>query len=160
MTKEEPQDLLLYWGPETADDVLSRERTLDHVASDQLWRASPGDTIWIVTVHDGELFLLSKLYVDEVTNRMGAIKRLGAAGVWGNKKHYAIAPPNQIEPLKEVSITSIADKLRFKATSKERTKLDLRGGGKVNAQQLQTMRILEESSVGLLVQLWSRVTMP
>jgi len=160
MTKEEPQDLLLYWGPETADDVLSCERTLDHAASDQLWRTSPGDTIWIVTVRDGELFLLSKLYVDEVTNRMGAIKRLGVADVWGKKKHYAIARPNQIEPLKEVSITNIAEKLRFKATSKERTKLDLRSGGKVNAQQLQTMRILEESSAGLLEQVWLRVTMP
>lgn len=159
MAKESPQDLLLYWSPETADEVLSRERTLDHAASDQLWRTSTGDTIWIVTVRDGELFLLGKLYVDEVTNRIGAIKRLGAADVWGNKKHYAITPSNLIEPLKEVSITSIADKLRFKATSKKRTRLDLRSGGKVNAQQLQTMRILEESSVGLLEQMWSRVTM-
>lgn len=160
MTKEEPQDLLLYWGPETADNVMSCERTLDYAASNQLWRASPGDTIWIVTVRDGDLFLLSKLYVDEVANRMGAVKRLGAAGVWGNKKHYTIAPTNRIEPLKEVSITSIADKLRFQATSEKRTKLDLRSGGKVNAQQLRTMRILEESSVELLEQVWSRAAKP
>lgn len=160
MVKRAPQDLLLYWSPGTADDVLRRERTLDHVASDQLWRTSPGDTIWVVTVRNGELFLISRLYVDDVTNRIGAISRLGKANVWGNKKHYAVAPTNKIEPLKEVSITSIANKIRFKATSKNRERLDLGSGNKVNAQQLQTMRILEESSVGLLKQVWSRVTTP
>ena len=154
------KDLLLYWSPETADDVLSRKRPFDHAASDQLWRTSPGDTIWAVTVRNGDLFLLGKLYIDEVTNRMGAITRIGATSVWGNKKHYAIAPPNQIEPMKQVSITNIADKLRFEATSKERRQLNLRGGGKVNAQQLQTMRILEDSTVGLLKQAWSRATRP
>ena len=32
MVKRAPQDLLLYWSPETVDDVLRRERTLDLVA--------------------------------------------------------------------------------------------------------------------------------
>ena len=85
MAKESPQELLFYWSPETADDVLSRESTLEYVASDQLCRASADDTIWIVTVHGGELFLLSKLYMDEVTNRIGVIKRLGLADVWGKR---------------------------------------------------------------------------
>jgi hypothetical protein len=149
------KNLLLYWSPETADVVLSHNKVLDHAASDQLWRASPGDTIWAVTVRDGNLFLLGRLYVDEVTNRMGAVKKLGTARVWGKKEHYATAPQGRLEPLKDLPITGIADKLRFKATSKERTKLNLRVGGKINAQQLQTMRILEDSSVELLEKAWA-----
>ena len=157
MSKKEPQALLLYWKQQIADDILSRERLLNHAASDQLWRASRGDNIWIVTVRDGELFLLSKLYVDEITDRTGAVKRLGADGIWGNMKHYAIAAPDKMEPLKDVSITNIADKLRFKTTNVKRTKLDLRDGDKVNAQQLQTMRILDEASALLIEQVWARV---
>jgi hypothetical protein len=152
------KDVMLYWSPKTTDDALSRKKPFDHAASDQLWRTSPGDTIWAVTVRNGDLFLLGRLYVDDVTNRMGAIRKLGATNVWGDKKHYAIAPANQIEPVKEVSIANIADKLRFKTTSKERMKLNLRSGGKVNAQQLQTMRVLENTSVELLEQVWSKVT--
>jgi hypothetical protein len=38
MAKKSAQALLRYWSPETADDVMRREKTLDHVASDQLLR--------------------------------------------------------------------------------------------------------------------------
>lgn len=160
MTRANSQDLLLYWSPETAAEVLRRERILDHVASNQLWRASSGDTIWVVTVRDGELLLISKLLVDVVTNRIGAINRLGADNVWGNKKHYAIAPANQIEPLKEASIASIANQIRFKSTNIKRTRLDIASGNRVNAQQLQTMRILEGTSAALLKQVWARLNKP
>ena len=65
-----------------------------------------------------------------------------------------------MELLKEVSISSIASSIAFRAISKPRTKLDLSNQGRVNAQQLQTMRILDESSAGLLERVWSRVSLP
>lgn len=50
------QDLLSYWKPETADVSLRGDYSLDHSASNQYWRVNVGDTVWIVTVRDGELF--------------------------------------------------------------------------------------------------------
>lgn len=146
--------LLLYWSPKTAIDISKRETKIDHAASDQFSRVAAGDTLWIITVYDGELYLLNKLVVEEITNQLGAMKRLGAANVWGEKKYYALPHQNQIEPLKEISITSIADKLRFVSVSEGGEKLTLTDKGKVNAQQLQTMRVLEEVSVIILEQAW------
>lgn len=154
MVKASSQDLLLYWKPKTADDILKREDVLDYVASDQLRRASTGDVVWVVTVYDGELFLLSKLHIGAVTDRNGAIKQLGEKDVWGNKKHYAIAAPGKVESLKKISLGNVAHKLVFKSVNKESARLNIDAHGKVNAQQLQTMRTLEESSEDLLEQIW------
>jgi len=148
------QNLLLYWTPKTTDDVLSREDTLEYAASDQFGRVSPGDVIWVVTVRAGELFLLGKLYVGEVTDRNGAMKRLGKKDVWGDKKFYAIAIPGMVEPLREISLSDVAGQLVFKSRSGKSSRLALDAEGKVNAQQLQTMRILEASSVDLFEQMW------
>ena len=153
MEKEQQQDLMLYWKPDTAENILRGGGFLSSATSDQLYRASPGDTIWIVTVDDGELFLLNKLYVDETTNRMGAVKKLGITGIWGDTEYYAIAPVGKEEPLKKISLSSIADKLTFQTRSTSSRKLNL-SKGRVNPQQLQTMRILDASSAGLLQKIW------
>lgn len=156
MKKGNPQELLLYWSPDTAEDILKREEVLDHVASDQLKRASDGDVIWAVTVYDGELFLLGKLIVDIITDRNSAINRLGQKGVWGNKQHYGIAIPGKEEPLKKISLRNEAKRLVFISSNAKSTRLNVDYKNNVNAQQLQTMRILDTSSAQLLEQIWKR----
>lgn len=154
MEKRHAQDLLLYWSPKTADDVLRRENTLDHVASNQLKRASTGDVIWVVTVYDGELVLLGKLIVDATTDRTGAIRRLGRNEVWGDMKCYAIAIRGKEEPLRKISLRDKATKLGFIASKATNTRLNIDHKGRVNPQQLQTMRILDSASAQLLDQVW------
>ena len=153
MIKEEPQGLLLYWSPETAEDVLRREKMLDYATSDQFWRVKPGDTVWIVTVGKGELFLLGKLHVGDITNRIGAIQILGQGDMWGDKKYYAIAAPNTVEPLRKISLANIVGQLSFESKRSKNLKLGV--GNRVNAQQLQTMRLLDASSTGLLQRIWA-----
>ncbi|MFC2033753.1 hypothetical protein ACFLUB_04495 [Chloroflexota bacterium] len=154
MEKEKLQDLMLYWKPATAEDLLKRRTTNKSVTSDQLWRASLGDTVWVVTVEDGELFLLNRLYVGEVTNRMDAIKKLGASGIWGDTEYYAIALAGKEEPLKKISLGGVTDKLAFQSENAKSRKLNI-FKGRVDPRQLQTMRILDDSTVGLLNRIWT-----
>ena len=156
MEKNNTQDLLLYWSPETADDVLKREDILDYLASNQLKRASTGDVIWVVTVYSGELVLLGKLIVDIITNRKNAINRLGRKDVWGDKKYYAIAIRGEEEPLKKISLRNEAKKLVFISSNVKSTRLDIDKKNNTNAQQLQTMRILDNASAQLLEQVWKQ----
>lgn len=154
MEKRHAQDLLLYWSPKTADDVLKREDILDHVASNQLKRASAGDVIWVVTVYDGELVLLGKLIVDATTDRAGAIRRLGRKEVWGDMKCYAVAIRGKEEPLRKIPLGDKAKKLGFVASKATNMRLNIDHKGRVNPQQLQTMRILDSASAQLLDQVW------
>ena len=156
MEKNNTQDLLLYWSPETGDDVLKREDILDYVASNQLKRASTGDVIWVVTVYSGELVLLGKLIVDIITDRKDAINRLGRKDVWGDKEYYAIAIRGKEEPLKKISLRNEAKKLVFISSNLKSTRLDIDEKGNTNAQQLQTMRILDNASAQLLEQAWKQ----
>jgi site-specific recombinase len=156
MKKMHSDDLLLYWKPETADDVLKREDALDHVASNQLKRASAGDVIWVVTVYDGELVLLGRLIVDTVTDRTGAINRLRRKDVWGNMKCYALARPGKEEPLMRISLRDQAKKLGFVASKAKNAHLTIDHRNRTNPQQLQTMRILDNASAQLLEQVWKQ----
>ena len=148
-------NFMLYWRPDTADSLLKKEELLDYVTSDQLGRVSQGDTIWVVTVKKGGLYLLGKVTISDVTSREIAIRRLRRSSVWGNKKYYAIAMPGTAEALKEISLRDVAGRLVFQSASTGSNRLHVDHEGKVNAQQLQTMRVLDETSVDLLQRIWS-----
>ena len=156
MENRHAQDLLLYWSPKTAKDVVRREDILDYVASNQLKRADSGDVIWVVTAYDGELTLLGKLIVDVVTDRNKAVDRLGRRDVWGDKSHYAIAVRGKEEILREVPLRDVAAQLRFIASQPKSTRLHVDERNRVNAQELQTMRRLDSSSAQLLERLWKQ----
>ncbi len=145
------QDRTLYWKPKIALELLRQADSLDHVASDQLKTTHPGDTVWALTVINGELFLIGRLLVDIVTNRAGAISRLGNK-VWGNKQAYALAVPGTEEPLKKISLRNHAKGLVF--MSKTNKQLNVGPGGYVNGQELQSMRVLSSSSSQLFDQEW------
>ena len=153
MSNKDNSHFIMYWSPKTARDVVKRENVLDYVTSNQLHRVRRGDVIWVVTVRNGELYLLSKLYVDEVTDREGAKYRLGKDTLWGDKNLFALAPKNQAALILEISLEEITDQLRFTTKSQITNRLLVDSHG-VNAQQLQTMRVLEPESVKLLEQLW------
>lgn len=145
------QDRTLYWKPKVALELLRQADRLDHVSSDQLKTTRPGDTVWALTVINGELFLIGKLLVDIVTNRAGAIGRLGN-NVWGNKQAYALAVPGTEEALKKISLRNHAKNFVF--VSKTNNQLRVGPGGYVNGQELQSMRILTPSTSQLFDQEW------
>jgi len=105
-----------------------------------------------VTVYEGELLLLGRVRVGERVDLETAKRRPGSQDIF-EAKYHIIAEPSTREPLRVVSLTDIAGDLRFR--SKVNDRLNLRDG-RVNAQQLQTLRELAPKSVALLSQRWSR----
>lgn len=145
ITEAGHRNLLLYWKPETADHEQAHSGVLDHAASEQLARVTLGDTIWVVTVRSGHLFLIGRLHVDEITDHAEAVRR--RPDVWEASLHVF---PESPEPYQNLDITDIAASLRFEGKADRLALQD----GMVNAQQLQTMRNLTEDSVHLLGNRW------
>jgi hypothetical protein len=140
-----PRNLLMYWKPETAEH--HRSPVLKYVAGEQLNRVSAGDTVWVVTVRAGGLFLIGRLRVGALTDQQGAARRLGTTDLWEASRYALTETP---EPLQNLDITAISGLLRFRGRS---DRLQVKDGC-VNPQQLQTMRILTPESVRLLAEEW------
>jgi hypothetical protein len=144
-------DFLLYWVPETANYELKVGRPLNHAASQQLRRVQSGDTLWIVTVFHGELTLLGRLVVDDITDTDEARQRLGTDDLW-DADYHAIAVAETEEKLSEINLSNIQGQLRFQSVQgKDRLTVT---DGRVRPQQLQTMRLLASQSAVLLQRLW------
>ncbi len=144
---EKPRHFVQLWHHTTADQNLREARTLDHAASEQFHRVRPGDTVWVVTVYPpGELVLLGRLRVGVRTDQEGAQRRLGTDDVW-EARYHVIAESGSERPLRELDLMGVAADLRF--VSKTADRLDVKGG-RVNAQQLQTVRELTPGSATVL----------
>jgi hypothetical protein len=142
------RDFLAYWKPETASNNIScGDGLLAHSASNQYGRLVVGDTVWIVTVRDGDLYLLGRILVAQLMDREEAARVLRSQNLWDAKYHIC-CKHGTAQALKEIFVSHLAADLRFE-TRNGNNHLDLKKG-KVNPQQLQTMRLLDPSVVGLL----------
>lgn len=144
---------LHYWVPETAYRERQRGGLLEHIGSEQLSprKVSRGDTIWIVTTAQGTLLLMGRVIVGEVVEgREAAIQRLGHDDLW-DAQFTVFAERGTAQPLNPVNITPVGGELVFQSRTAPR--LTLRDG-KVNAQQLQSMRLLTSASADLLQECW------
>lgn len=144
-------DFFLYWRPETVDDELYRDRPFDHGGSSQFYRATPGDTIWIVTVRSGSLRLVGKLGVGFIVDTAEARRRLGTDDLW-DADYHAITPAGTEERLEELHLDHVVSLLRFDSPAGH-DRLTLTDG-LVSAQQLQTMRRLTQESAQLVRLIW------
>jgi predicted HNH restriction endonuclease len=144
----------------TPDQVLiDRESDLPytHAGSEQFGKISTNDTIWIVTVDRGELFLIAKLVAGQKTNRDNAIRLLGTDNII-DKSIHVIAKRGTAQKMKMISLTDIIHDLRFKSeTGKDRLSLSKEA---VIAKQLQTIRRLELESARLLERIWTQKNSP
>ena len=141
------QDLLSYWKPETADANLEQGGLLNHAASNQYHRVHARDTVWIVTVRAGELRLLGRIHVGQVTDGAQAAKALGTRDLWEADFHI-LAEPGSAHTIQDIPIAPLAPHLRFLSrTGNDRLVVS---NGNVNPQQLQTMRVLSPDSAALL----------
>jgi hypothetical protein len=143
------REFLLYWRPDIVDDNLAHRPLLAHAASNQLHRAHPGDTLWIATVRKG-IFLVGKLPIGECTDWEGAKRRLDTEDVW-EARHHAIAVSGGAEMMSEIRLADIAAEMRFESPTNDRFNLS---NGKINPQQLQTMRVLTNKTARRLREKW------
>jgi hypothetical protein len=141
------QNFLSYWNPQTALSNLEEGGLLEHSASEQYQRIRPGDTVWIVTVYSGSLHLVGRIIVGYVENQSNAAEMLGTSDLWP-ASHHIIAAKDTAQPIKDIPIDHLADRLRFESAS-GRDRLVMTNG-RVRPQQLQTMRVLNTDSASLL----------
>lgn len=145
---------LLYWkvAPEERGQIAQHRRTA-YAASNYLKRVKPGDVLWIITVHNYHLYLLGRLKVEFVVDDTGIAQELvdSLSDEWDEADWYAISNKYNIEPMREIDISHLADTLRF--VSKVSEALDIEQG-RIDAQQLRTLRQLTSPSAQLLDDVW------
>ena len=140
------KDYLLYWQERSVQEHASNDLPLDVIASNQLMNIFPGDTIWIVTLtQERELVLAGRLVVSEVVEYEEAIRRMPDAELW-QAEYYAFPEPGTEEYLREIDIQHLAEDLRFDSENDRFILHD----GKVNPQQLQSIRKLTRPSAVML----------
>jgi hypothetical protein len=145
------RDFLAYWKPSTVDTQVETGGPQKHAASNQYGRVSKGDTVWLVTVRDGRLRFVTRIVVGQVTGQPRAASVLGCRpeDLWEAEYHILAAPGTELQ-IMDTDIQHLAPSLRFESAGGH-DRLILTDDGMVNAQQLQTMRVLSSASVDLLV---------
>jgi hypothetical protein len=144
------KDFLLYWLPETAEKEFNEGRRLNHAASDQFGRVSPGDALWVVTALNGVLKLVGRMKIASIVGQKAAERRTGGK-LWSAKFH-AFPPRGEDEPMRMLPLASMQSELRFNSPTSPALEIS---DGRVNAQQLQTLRELTKASVAMLERLWA-----
>lgn len=132
---------------------IGEHRTSAYAASNYLRRVKPGDVLWLITVHDYELYLLGRLKVEFVVDDTEIAQSLvdPQPEEWHEADWYAISNKYAVEPMRELRITHLAESLRFQSRASEM--LDV-VGGRVEANQLTTLRQLMPQSAQLLDDVW------
>ncbi|MGA6981196.1 MAG: hypothetical protein WBZ11_06565 [Candidatus Sulfotelmatobacter sp.] len=121
---------------------------LPHAASGQFNSVTPGDTLWICGSRtQADLLTIGPLLVQEMVGQEEADKRMG--GPTFEAEYHAFASPGNTSPTREVSLTSVANRLRF--VSRGRPSLDFT---KNLGGQLQRIRELTPESAALISELW------
>jgi hypothetical protein len=144
----------MYWRPSTVEAARATDDLLLYAASNQFDRVASGDVIWLVTAPGGRLSLVGRLNVDAIVDGETATARLGVEKLWPAEL-YALPPQHEErEPVRDLDLTEHAAELRFVAAEGEAA-LAISHDGRVNAQQLQTMRVLTPESAQCLERLWS-----
>jgi hypothetical protein len=144
------RDFLAYWKPSTVDLQLEAGGPQNHAASNQFGRVEKGDTVWLVTVRDGRLRFVTRIVVGQVTDQAGAARllRCEPADLWEADYHIVAAEGTELDIL-DVDIQDRAPSLRFESAGGH-DRLAIAEDGTVNAQQLQTMRVLSPASAEIL----------
>src|ERR1700730_8090764 len=112
-----------YWTNKTWDNqvrvlALESDKTLDHTASN-IFRdrgISKGDSVYIITVKQGQLLLLTRLMVAKVCGFDEAARLLKNKNLWEAKDHIVAEVPAPVRRTFEVPVPlAITQQLRFES---------------------------------------------
>jgi hypothetical protein len=152
-TRPPPGDWVTYWTPDGFRQMLG-EPLLNRIASAQLDRLRIGDRVWVVAAPAGRLVTLGWVPVLEpAVGRAEARRRLGREPY--DAPFHLFVPDADARPPRECDLHSLAGILRFESRASDRLIL---ADGKVNGQQMQTMRRLTPESAALVEARWRDAT--
>jgi uncharacterized protein DUF3883 len=146
---------LSYWKPRTVKQMLkvsqlTGDEDLTHSASNQYGKLRPDDSVWISTAwKGGYLILLGRIVVGEIVAQEQAERIFGTKDLWSAFYHI-VAKRGTVVPIRLVDISDFAKDIRFVGKRDRLSVVD----GRVNAQQLQTLRELTVESSTLLERRW------
>ncbi len=140
---------LVYWKPQQIVKAL-QHGFLDAAASAQFKRVEPGDRVWVSgKVETGRLATIGYIDVAERITRSAARRR------WGSEVYDApwviVVKQDAAVPARVVELGSVTRRIRFISRTNDRLTV---ARGRVNPQQLQTIRRLQSASAAALAELW------
>jgi hypothetical protein len=141
-------DFTTYWLPQQVRD--NQGALLDHAADNNFRDVAPGDTVWVVTVRQGELFLVGRIPVARVLDQADAEELLGGP-LWEADFHI-YCPKKRAEPAGLVPVGKETWKLSF--VSDTSPSLNPKAG-KLDAQQVRRVRRLTPASAAILSRVWA-----
>ena len=145
------KEFLVYWREEQIRSAIS-DGLLDHAASEQFGRVTPGDVLWISgKTKDEVLVTVGPLHVDDIVSHREAKRRLPYTP-WPAKYH-AFAAPEDATVSRVISLGPILLDLEFVSAVSRRLKIN-----KPIGLQLQAMRQLSPASAEMIRQLWDGAT--
>jgi len=142
---------LLFWDEWSVYEHADNGLPLDHVASNELAGVSPGDTIWIVTISKNKIFLAGRLIIGEILEYEDAWWRMPDHHLL-ETEYYAFPAKFTETCLQPIALSSVARDLRFKNSDADRLHI---WDGRINPQQLQTMKELTHQSAEVINDLWN-----
>ena len=150
-----PRHYMSYWHPETVENMFAEagDAPVDCGASSQYGCVQPGDTIWVMTVWEGERpALVARIAVDEVASRSAAARKLHCgANKLRPSKFHVLANPTKLYALKNIDLAGVMDLLQF---PDDRNVIPLGKKDSALAARFRPMRLLSEAAVQALKDLW------
>jgi hypothetical protein len=144
-------DFTTYWLPEQVRD--NRGTILDHAADNNFHDVEPGDTVWVVTVRRGELFLVGRIPVSHVLTQDGAERMLGQR-LWDAEFHIC-CPRRKAETASLVPVGKDTWALSFISDTSPRL---IPKSGKLDAQQVRRVRRLTPAAAAIMNRVWTSRT--
>jgi hypothetical protein len=172
---DSPTHCWIYWDPEFAS--LNASRGAKFVSADLgSFSAKVGDTLWLVTYRDGELFLTGKLKIGSVEDRQAAENLWTRRGLWDSQEwpppfpvpsrahpdnyfDYAkrrvcvFAEAGTEQPYRIIPMGNAVSKLRFQSSGKNQ--LTVSGNRVLKPQEVVNPRRLTADGGAILQQLWA-----
>lgn len=140
---------LVYWKQPQIVKALQRG-FLDAAASAQFDRVEPGDRVWVSgQAETGRIATIGYIDVAERITRSAARRRLGFKVY--DAPWVIVAEQDHVVTPRMVELRSVIGKIRFDNRTRDRLSV---ARGRVNPQQLQTIRRLRPASAAALAKLW------
>lgn len=138
-----------YWTGDTVDDNLGPD-PLNHTADNAFRKkgVEPGDTIFVLSFRNGNLYVVGRLVVAEILDQKPAERKLGQR-LWKAKDHV-IGEPGRSTPVRDDAIVppDRIDEIGFLDDSGARSH-PKRNHGKLEPQTFRHTRRIDSSTAAL-----------
>lgn len=143
-------DFTMYWKAETVEANLGKP--IRCIGSSRFPQMKRLDVLWIFTSFERRLKLVNRFVVGQVTDTERAMQLTGREDLW-DAEYQALTEPEMAEPIRVIPLRGLTSRLRFDS-SNDRLRVD--PDGKIDVQQLRTIRKLKPASAMALNRLWTK----